>query len=179
MGERPAEPVDLVVLGGEPRHRHGLERFQRLDPIERSGVAMEQGFFEPGRLYRRRAGDPTGDWEIFLVAHVGRPPGGFAAPDDRGPVAFGWRRAGGPGSGRPLGPFTTSTVNGWSDITDSDLVRLLGLTDDGSSGGWQNATAAPSDTGDSSPGGRRDTDPAADTSRSTEDNRRRGHQPPH
>ncbi|GAA2840187.1 hypothetical protein GCM10010441_75660 [Kitasatospora paracochleata] len=125
---------------------------------------MEQWFFEPGRLYRRRADGGEGGWELFLVAHVAVPPGGFAARGAGGPVAFGWLRTGGP-DGRPLGPFTAHTPAGWSDVTDSGLEQVLGLTGT-RTGGWRSATAAGPETA-GTPGGRRVTDPAPDTTART------------
>ncbi|MCU7820265.1 hypothetical protein [Kitasatospora sp. DSM 101779] len=120
---------------------------------------MDEGFFDAGRLYRRSG--PAGRQQLFLVLHVARPPGGFAAPGRDGPVAFGWRRTTTPdGRSKPLGPYNTHVRNGWQDVTDSDLARVLGLTDTGSDG-WRSATAsrAPAST-TSRRGGRRTTDPS-------------------
>ncbi|GAA2840002.1 hypothetical protein GCM10010441_75400 [Kitasatospora paracochleata] len=124
---------------------------------------MDQGFFDPGRLYRRPKEDAApGHQELFWVIHVATPPGGFAAPGHEHPVAFGWRRTTTPnGHTTPLGPYTAHTRDGWQDVTDSDLAHALGLTDT-RAGGWRSATTPQGDVpAPGRPGGRRATDPPA------------------
>lgn len=125
---------------------------------------MDQGFFDVGQLYRRPGNSARGDTELFLVVHVSRPPGGFAAAGNRQPVAFGWRgpTSAGP-SDTPPGPYATDARDDWEEVADSELVHVLGLTDTGSDD-WRGATVPPAGAVmDDRAGGRRSTDPPADS----------------
>ncbi|MEW1912131.1 hypothetical protein AB0442_27435 [Kitasatospora sp. NPDC085895] len=95
----------------------------------------EDSFFEPGGVYRyRSSGTPDGaEVEVFVVAHVGRAPGGFDDHPHTGEVgetAFGWRRLvpGPNGAGRPLGPYVCHDPAPWQPVPDEDIGPLLGST---------------------------------------------------
>ncbi|MEV6212361.1 hypothetical protein [Kitasatospora sp. NPDC051914] len=91
---------------------------------------MDDGFFEPGGVYRHdRGGAPCG-FDVFFVAHVGRAPAGFEDCPGTGETAFGWRRTvtGPDGAGRGLGPYVCHDAVGWQPVPDEELGPLLGST---------------------------------------------------
>jgi len=98
---------------------------------ETQGTVMTSTFFEAGKVYRHYlAGRPSPEG-LFVVAYVGRAPGGFEDPSEAAGVAFGWRRGPGPGApaGSPetgLGSYVSADFAGWTEVPDTDLLAQTG-----------------------------------------------------